>query len=286
VNNRTNSSEHIVEQISPYLDGALDDATSDSVRAHIEGCAECRAEYVEMRYTRQLLRSVSAVQPPRAFTLTQEMVARRGWLWRRLLVPRNVPRLATGSVMTFALVALLLASNLGGIFSLKGTVNQDAVATQKMAAAPAQLTPGGIMHYNTPSTPSDPFNLEASAGTPAAPMNMPRAAATSQAAFDVAAQGTATVPVAVIQMGNPESTEVPSGGGTARTEAATALPPQQAVSPPGELLRISESTDNASLPQTAQPSPDGGQVLTFALMSLLVALGGVLAVGAVVAARR
>jgi hypothetical protein len=185
--------------------------------------------------------------------------------------------------MTFALVALLLASNLGGIFSLKGMVNQDAVATQKMAAAPAQLTPGGIMYYDTPS---DPFNLEASAGTPAAPMNMPRAAATSQAAFDVAAQDTATVPVAAIQMGNPESTEVPSGGGITHTEAATALPPQQAVSPPGELLRVSESTDNASRPLTTQPSPDSGQVLTFALMSLLVALGGALAVGAVVAARR
>jgi hypothetical protein len=282
VNNRTNDSEHVVEQISPYLDGALDDATSDSVRDHIERCAECRAEYMEVRFTRQLLRSASTVQPPRAFTLTQEMVARGGWLWHRLLVPRNVPRLATGSVLTFALVALLLVGNLGGIFSPAAKIFETTSSNQKHQAVPLPLTPEGLTYSNTPS---DLFHLEASAGTPAAPMALPRVPATSEAAFDTAAQGTATVSVAASQMGDAESTPAPSGG-VVRTEAATAESPQEGISPPGDLLRISPLTDTLSQPEFERPTPDGGQVLTFALMSMLVALGGVLAVSAVVAARR
>jgi anti-sigma factor RsiW len=283
VNNLSSNSEHVVEQISPYLDGALDDATSDSVRAHIERCDECRAEYMEMRYTRQMLRSMSAVPPPRAFTLTQEMVARRGGLWHRLLVPRNVPRLATGSVLTFALVALLLAGNLGGIFSRSSDMSVGSIAVQKSADVPSQLTPAGLLGYNTPS---DPDYLAPLSDTPVIAASEPEVAATSDASMDTSIQSAATVGTRSGENAPPQGTPFIAGGAISSTEQATAEPPQEGISPPGDLFRMSPLTDTVSQPEFEQPNSDGGQVLTFALMSLLVALGGALAVGAVVAARR
>lgn len=283
-NNRMSDSEHVVEQISSYLDGALDDTMGDYVRAHIESCVECRAEYVEVRVTRQLLRSVSAVSPPRAFTLTQEMVARRVWLWHRLLVPRNAPRLATGSVLTFGLVALLLLGNLGGLFSPAAQSNVAALSVQKFVEAPSQLTPEEQYNF---STPPDQRSMAPLPGTPAAAPAVPEAAATSVTALDMASPSTATPDTEA--SGDGYNTETPSlaEGGASRTEQATAVPTQEAL-PPGGGFNGSQLPDPVSQPQSvsAQPSSDGGQVLVFALMSLLVALGGAFAVGAVVAARR
>src|SRR5688500_18178894 len=106
---------HIKEELSAYIDGALDAGARESVRLHLEGCEPCQTDYEELLVTQNLLRSVPVVVPPRAFTLTEEMVApaRREGFWEKLLAPRNGSRLATGSVLSFALVVMLLVGNLG-----------------------------------------------------------------------------------------------------------------------------------------------------------------------------
>lgn len=107
---------HVRGLLAAYMDGDLGGSEHERVRAHLEACGDCRAEYAGLRATQQVLASMPMVSPPRAFTLTEEMVRSRsrvGWL-QRLLAPGNTPRLATGSVLSFALLLLVL---FGGYFS-------------------------------------------------------------------------------------------------------------------------------------------------------------------------
>src|SRR6476646_2938559 len=105
---------HVREQLSDYMDGLLPNDEHEAVRAHLETCADCRADYVELRATQRLLQTMPAIAAPRSFTLTPEMAgqARKASFWERLFVPRNAPRLATGSVVAFLLLFFFLASNL------------------------------------------------------------------------------------------------------------------------------------------------------------------------------
>src|SRR5438093_13629799 len=92
---------HVLDRLSAYMDNSLGEAGQERVRVHLEGCAECRADYLELLATRQMLHSLPTVAPPRAFTLTEDMVAPaatgRAGFWQRLLAPRNAPRFAMGS---------------------------------------------------------------------------------------------------------------------------------------------------------------------------------------------
>ncbi|HKP54104.1 MAG TPA: zf-HC2 domain-containing protein [Chloroflexia bacterium] len=282
MDNRYNNSEHVVEQISAYLDGALDDAVSDEVRAHIDDCAECHAEYIEVRATRQLLRRVHTVQPPYAFTLTPEMVQRKVWLWERLLVPRNVPKLATGSVMAFGLVLLLLAWNIGGIASITSS-------NMQLARSGAERN---VDHLNGPGL--------ADAGTPAQPhyntIGTPQAQPPFAAQLPTEVTADATLPLSTpagvaelkpVQLLPTQA--VPSGG--AGPISATPMVPLE--SSPEYTLNLSlKSAYTSTAPYDgyygvqSQQSTDGLQVLIFSIGGLLVALGAAFAVGAVVAARR
>src|SRR5213078_3563963 len=72
------------------------------------------ADYAELQATQHLLRSLPQVPPPRAFTLTPEMVAPKQGLWQRLFSPGGAPALAFGSVLVLALVAVFMVSTLLG----------------------------------------------------------------------------------------------------------------------------------------------------------------------------
>jgi hypothetical protein len=138
---------HIREELSAYIDGALGAAEHETVRVHMEGCALCRAEYEELSMTRNLLRSMPMIAPPRAFTLTEEMTApvRRGGFWESLLSPRNGPRLATGSALSFALVVMLLVGNLlfiqkeENLFRLSEPMSASSAATHTSGTGDLQL---------------------------------------------------------------------------------------------------------------------------------------------------
>ncbi len=134
--------EHVVDLLSAYIDNALNPGERESVRAHIETCASCQADHETLLGTQFMLRSLPVVPPPRAFTLTPEMVgagARRESFWQRLLTPRAVPRFATGSVVAFALLALLLVGDLAvvrqnGIFTPYATTSRQLAPAQDTGA--------------------------------------------------------------------------------------------------------------------------------------------------------
>jgi hypothetical protein len=282
LNNKYNNSEHVIEQISAYLDGALEDELSNEVRAHIDGCTECHAEYIEVRATRQLLRNVPAVQPLRAFTLTPEMVQRKVWLWERLLVPRNVPRLATGSVMTFALVLLLIMGNVGGIAS--NDTAQMINTLEKRSSAQLPVSAPEL----APTAPTDQFYM--AIGTPQAQAQRPLVLATTGAEMDSGvAQSTPSAMAAGRGMNEVSPTyAVPSTGGGDALIPAT--PHASGLTRPGGFTPGLQEADlpPAIMGDTAtnQQPTDGLQVLIFSIEGLLVALGAAFAVGAVVAARR
>src|SRR5437762_6273454 len=106
---------HVRERLSEYMDGMLSSDEQEAVRSHLEQCTDCRADYVELRATQKLMQNMPTVPAPRAFTLTPEMAGqlRKPSFWERLFVPRNAPRLATGSVVAFLLLILVLAGTNG-----------------------------------------------------------------------------------------------------------------------------------------------------------------------------
>src|SRR5438105_2390675 len=108
-------SEHVYDLLSAYIDNSLDSEEHEWVRAHLEECADCRGDYIELRATQHILHSLPTVPPPRAFTLTEQDVAaltRKPGFLQRLLTPRNSPRFAFGSVLAFGLLVLILVGNL------------------------------------------------------------------------------------------------------------------------------------------------------------------------------
>src|SRR5947209_6933463 len=97
------SGGHVDHLLSAYIQKDLDPATRAEVLKHLQSCADCRADYIELVATRRLLRSMPTVPPPRAFTITPEMAvkpspatSRQSTIWSRLFAPRNAPRFAFG----------------------------------------------------------------------------------------------------------------------------------------------------------------------------------------------
>ncbi|MDQ3706795.1 MAG: zf-HC2 domain-containing protein [Chloroflexota bacterium] len=111
--------EHVIDLVSSYLDNALEAGEHERVRAHIATCEVCGAELRELQATQQMLRAMPVQVPPRVFTLTEEMVGARPRaeaspsLLSRLFGRALAPRLATGSVLAFTLLLVMLVSDLG-----------------------------------------------------------------------------------------------------------------------------------------------------------------------------
>lgn len=136
------SGEHVVDLLSAYIDNALDPVERQSVSMHLDTCASCRTEHQELLGTQVMLRSLPAVAPPRAFTLTPEMVSTpaRGSFWQRLLAPALAPRYAAGSAAAFAVMALLVIGNFALIernaLHVPSTTAMKSSAGSEQAAAP------------------------------------------------------------------------------------------------------------------------------------------------------
>lgn len=115
--NKGISGGHVRGLISAYIDGALSVAEQERVRAHVAACPECRDDYVELKAAQKMLRALPTEAAPRAFTLTREMVGSksepRPSFLARVLAPALAPRLATGSLLTFVLLLLVVVGDWG-----------------------------------------------------------------------------------------------------------------------------------------------------------------------------
>jgi hypothetical protein len=287
---------HIEEQLSAYIDGALNPGERDTMRLHMEGCAECRAAHDSLLLTRSLVRSMPQVAPPRAFTLTPEMVApaRPSGFWGRLFAPRNAPRLATASALSFTLVVAMLVGNLlmydrsSNVFSRIGS----AISSEPEWSAPSVSTDGfGQEELNRP--------LSRAAETPDAAMQPPANTQATGAANSGPTAMMAETPLPEAMAGNAPTANT--------TMKAAATPAAEAFEDRGVLATqtaYAYGTDDTFSPigveegqsgmNPASPRPgagrgddltgDGGGIY-FALVGLFLALGVALGAGAMVARR-
>jgi len=260
--------EHVVDLLSAYIDNALNPGERESVRAHIQSCTSCRAEHESLLATQVMLRSLPVVPPPRPFTLTQEMVgagARRESFWQRILTPSAVPRFATGSVVAFALLVMLLVGDLAGV---RQNATYAPVAATSSGSAPEGA---GLVQNNdvaVQSAPADDTQRNAYLIPPSAD-----ATTTTGAASDVqadsstgnAGQALEATPATLAMEGAPQSSPTVS--------IPEVFVAKQASPSDGQLLGY-------------DPSSSGSRNTLPAFELVLAAIGTLLAVGALVARRR
>lgn len=159
-NNDINNDGHVHDLLSSYIDKSIEEDERVRVRAHLEECADCRADYVELQATRRMLQQMPAVAVPRAFTLTPDMVkdARKTSFWERVFAPRTAPTFASGAVVAFGLLLFL-------------------VITSQLSVQPSNNT--SIVYYSAPDasnearvrikpteTPADQPPISAAANAP------------------------------------------------------------------------------------------------------------------------
>jgi|GEM_PF-5522668 len=226
---------HVLDALSVYVDGAMEPDEQEQVRAHIAQCEDCRAEYLEMRATKQMLAALPTIAPPRAFTLTQEMVAPRASFWQRIFAPRYAPRFATGSALAFGLLVLILVSDLG----LMG---------RNSANAPAAFVPGPVSEakfVEPDSTATAAWHQYGQqygiVGTPPVAM-VPATAATVDANMvSPAAGGSGNAP-----------NEAPGATGTSGATTSAGAPPTDLIAEESATLSAQQTADSRlamSVPQ-------------------------------------
>ncbi|HEX8219346.1 MAG TPA: zf-HC2 domain-containing protein [Chloroflexia bacterium] len=307
------NSEHVLELVSPYIDNALDAADRELVRAHIDSCETCAAEYRELQAMQQMLRAMPVQAPPRAFTLTEEMVGAkarsvaRPSLLARIFGSATAPRLATGSVLAFALLIIMLVSDLGVLSPGSPLATSPAnigFRTEKaQEAAPLNMVAA--------STSTTSAAAEATATTGAVAEAMPVADQTAAlggaGGSDEAYAAPTTLPLA--NMAQPTDTASAEAQGGTQSEApppaSTTLPEDQANSSaqegtpspgtdttyynlqvPGTGLE-DEKAAGGEAPLAQSPASGSGSFpVTLAIEIGLALLAIALAVGATLARRR
>lgn len=237
-NSRDNNinGEHVLELISPYIDNALDAADRERVRAHIDNCETCAAEYRELQATQQMLRAMPVQAPPRAFTLSEEMLGAkartttRPSLLSRIFGNATAPRLATGSVLAFALLIVMLVSDLGVLRSSDRSANMvvDTSLQTEAAQEDAGLQRALAAPTTTTATWAEAAEATAAMGAPAAPMALADQTATLSAAGGTDQANAAPTTTPMLDMAQPADIA------TAEAEANNlrAVPPPASTSLP------------------------------------------------------
>lgn len=110
--NNITGSPHVGDLLPGYIDSSLPAGELDTVRAHLEGCDACRADYDELQAIRRMLQQMPVTLAPRSFALTEGMASRvrKPSLLERIFVPRLAPTFAGGSVVAFVLLVFLFAT--------------------------------------------------------------------------------------------------------------------------------------------------------------------------------
>ncbi|MEO8287643.1 MAG: zf-HC2 domain-containing protein [Chloroflexota bacterium] len=291
-NNPINGSEHVREQLSDYMDGLLTAGERAAVRAHMDGCVDCRADYIELRATQQALRSMPAVAAPRAFTLTPEMArqARKVSLLERIFSHGNAPKLATGSVVAFLVLFLVMANS-----NFTGPQSSAALMAQPSAKqAPTQgLSEAAPVSPNDRSSESpDASAAQAqSTSTSAAPSAGGSASGTSPeeptiaagAAGDSSANSQTTTSGLTDGTASPPNAEITNSENSSPTTTTMKVPSSEPDNPTTTYALTAPTSPNDNTSPTAASDSSTGWI---ALQVGLLALGLALAVGAYIAWRR
>lgn len=126
--------EHVRDDLSAYLDGALTPARREAVEGHLVGCAGCRAALGELRTTAKLISALPAPVPSRR--LVPALAPARNWL-------RPLRSLSAVAAATFLFVFMASATldtgfRMGG--GAAGTSASRATSAERGAPAAAFQT--------------------------------------------------------------------------------------------------------------------------------------------------
>lgn len=234
-------SDHVEDLLSAYIDNALGNNEQSYVRKHLELCADCRAGYIELRATQRMIQSLPTVPPPRAFTLTQDMVATKQGFWQSLLTPRNSQRFALGSALSFTLLVFMLIGNL--VMASGSLARYNSAPSASVALAPLEAQPGvNLDAYSKRQTYTDTTNQEiaygegvtaggsaASAPTMSADLSQNNVQSTALGTPALSNKSTSDS-IATPSNAFTESTPVTAGAAPAGN-ANPALPPSQPIAP-------------------------------------------------------
>jgi len=100
---------HITDLLPAYLDGQVGAVEERQIEAHLNLCADCRAEWESLQATQRLLRALPAPVLPRAFVLSRQAVPVQaagpltGWYGR----------LRTATALAVVTLLLLVAGDIG-----------------------------------------------------------------------------------------------------------------------------------------------------------------------------
>ena len=203
------------DQLSAYIDGALDPPAAGRLEAHLGECEGCRTELEQLRSTVAALRELPVAQAPRSFALSQERAAVRG----------PAAPLAFGARIAAAGVAVALAAVLVvDLGDLGGNGATEEMSAPQMAAE-REVDEGGMEGAAPAAAPE-------TNGTPAAP---------EAAAEDAGADFMNDIAAGETPPAGPEEAEAPSaapsdGGVDALTAAEIALAAALAVLVAGSLV--------------------------------------------------
>lgn len=310
--NNSIKGEHVIDLVSSYLDNALEAGEHERVRAHIAACEVCAAELRELQATQRMLRAMPVQVPPRVFTLTEEMVEVRPRaeaapsLLSRLFGRALAPRLATGSVLAFTLLLVMLVSDLG-ILSLRlssgpqGIVTtssklapenegQDAAAQRNMAVSTTTAEAAGMLPMVAPlaATATAGESDETAGATPGeadqANALPPQSSPVAEAADATATTGSTgeEAPTEVQAANAPTAQDAAADQAFGAGAEGTVVTSQYLQAPPGPE---DGESDQAFLAQS--PNPGGTFMPVTLLIELALAVLGVgLAVGALLARRK
>ena len=250
-------SEHDLELLSAYLDGALTDLEEQALAQRLVREESLRAALDDLRVTRQLLRSLPQLKAPRSFALDPSTYGRGVAWWRRALAFQNAYQLA-GAFGAAASLLLVIAGLLLGSASSERTVVPltDASPALEVAAQPTGAEP---LLTATSTASADALGESAPAALATAPRgtSTPPASPPPEIALEAAAEFAAP---------QPELDEGPAALGVEApvgSAAATAPEAQEAwpglIVPPGDADAEADEEnalrDAAEVPLAA-PAPE------------------------------
>lgn len=225
-----------VELLSAYLDQQASPAERAYVDAHLQQCAECRAELESLRRTVFLLQALPRVPVPRAFTLSEAQVgirrpdASRGWLGGLV---RGLGAVAAIALVAFVAFSVLKpgqapwnpAQTVARVSPTTAPVAQAPAPQPAAVAAPTQATEAQPAAAARAVQPQPPTTNETSPTPEPAPAALAAAPSEPTAA---AADAATTAPA--------ESATASNEGTTAATAAASEAAPEPTATNAAPLI--------------------------------------------------
>lgn len=156
--------EHVRDDLSAYLDGALTPARRATVEGHLGGCAGCRAALGELRTTAKLISALPAPAPSRR--LVPALAPARNWL-------RPLRSLSAVAAATFLFVFMASATldtgfRMGGGAAGTGAASRATSAERGAPAAAFQTALPAAAPQATASVQAAPAVKDQAAGSAAA----------------------------------------------------------------------------------------------------------------------